>query len=42
MGYFNQLRTLDTTYDEIQSVQDKIYAAMDLVSQDRKQALGLE
>lgn len=42
MGYFNQLRTLDTTYDEIQSVQDKIYAAMDLVSQGRKQALGLE
>lgn len=42
MGYFNQLKDLDTTYNDIKDVQNKIFAAMDMVSQKNKQALGLE
>lgn len=42
MGYFNQLKNLDTVFEEMQSVQTAIYAAMDMVATKNKQEHGLE
>lgn len=42
MGYFNQLKNLDAIFDEIQTVQNSIYKAMDLAAAKNKQELGLE
>lgn len=42
MGYFNQLKNLDTVFEEMQSVQTAIYAAMDMVAAKNKQEHGLE
>jgi len=42
MGYFNQLKSLDTVFDEMQTVQESIYAAMDMVAAKNKQEHGLE
>ncbi len=42
MGYFNQLKNLDTVFEEMQSVQTAIYAAMDMVAAKNKQEHSLE
>ncbi len=42
MGYFNRLKGLDTLFDEINSVQNKIYTAMDIVATNKKQELRFE
>lgn len=42
MGYFNKLKDLDTVFDEMQSVQETIYAAMDMVAAKNKKEHGLE
>ena len=42
MGYFNQLKNLDTVFEEMQSVQTAIYAAMDMVATKNKQEHSLE
>lgn len=42
MGYFNQLKNLDTVFEEIQSVQSAIYAAMDMAAVKNKQEHRLE
>lgn len=42
MGYFNKLKDLDTVFDEMQSVQETIYAAMDMVATKNKKEHGLE
>ena len=41
MGYFNQLKNLDTVFEEMQTVQSAIYSAMDLVATKNKQEHGL-
>jgi len=42
MGYFNRLKGLDSLFDEIQDVQNKIYTAMDIVATSKKRAHGFE
>lgn len=42
VGYFNQLKNLDETFDEIQTVQEKIFAAMNFAATKNKQEHGLE
>lgn len=42
IGYFNKLKDLDTVFDEMQSVQETIYAAMDMVAAKNKKEHGLE
>lgn len=42
LEYYRELKSLDDQYDSIQSAQNSMYAAMNMVSTNNKIALGLE
>ncbi len=42
LEYYRELKSLDDQYDNIQSAQNSMYAAMNMVSTNNKIALGLE